>query len=218
MTSTVTRGVVFDLDGTLVDSYDAITRSLNHALRSLGEEPLAAARVRQMVGRGIEVLVERALGGPERVAEAVRLFREEYAQVAVEMTEALPDVQPTLATLSDRGYRMGVASNKPARFCRIILEHLGMLPFMTDVLGPDVVENAKPHPEMVHRLLTRFELDAREVVYVGDMGVDAETCRNAGVVCWLIPTGSCSAAELQDAGGDRLLERFTDLLDLLPPL
>ena len=209
------RGVIFDLDGTLVDSYDAIARSLNHALRCLGEESLPTPQVRRMVGRGLEVLVEQALGGPDRVAEGVRLFREEYAVIGVEMTRPLPDVVPTLSELHARGYGMAVASNKPARFGRAILERLGMMPHLVDVMGPDRVSHPKPHPEMMKTLLTTLGLGADEIVYVGDMDLDVETAQNAGVECWLIPTGSCTADELGGAGGDRVLERFPELLELL---
>ena len=211
------RGIVFDLDGTLVDSYPGITQSLNFALQELGEEELSPERVRRMVGRGLETLVESCVG-PERRDEGVRLFREEYDRVALSGTTLLPGVAGTLETLSHRGYRMGVASNKPAQFGDRILQGLGVGQHLAEVYGPDRVEHTKPHPEMVHRLLEDLGLGRAEAVYVGDMGVDVETCRNAGLPCWLVPTGSCSRDELANAGGDRLLDRFEDLLELLPTL
>jgi len=210
-----TRGVLFDLDGTLVDSYDAIAASLNHARAAFGEPPYPVAVVRRMVGHGLETLIEEALGA-ERIEAGVRLFREHYDRVGVEATRTLPGVAPTLEALSQRGYRMGVASNKPARFGRPILERLGLAAHFGAILGPDLVTHPKPHREMVDRLLAILEVKAAEVVYVGDMGIDAETCRNAGIRCWLIATGSCSPEELASAGGDRCLDRFEDLLTLLP--
>ena len=211
------RGVIFDLDGTLIDSYGAITESLNHALSSLGEATLPEASVRRMVGHGLEELVEQVLGAA-RVGDGVRLFRERYAEVGVRGSRALPGVTTTLAELSRRGYRMGVASNKPARFGEEIVRGLGMEPHLPEVLGPDRVEHPKPHREMVDRLLDLLQLERTEVVYVGDMVVDLQTCRNAGVSCWLIASGSCTADELRSAGGDRLLGEFSELLELLPPL
>lgn len=211
------RGVAFDLDGTLIDSYDAIADSLNHALRALGEPALSPERIRRMVGRGLETLVEQA-AGRARVPEGVRLFREHYERVAVAGTRLLPGVAETVAELHRRGYRMGVASNKPARFGALLLEALGLGPYLGPVLGPDRVEHPKPHPEMVHRLLREMRLAPGEAVYVGDMDLDVETCRNAGLPCWLVPTGSCSREELEGAGADRLLAGFRDLAGLLPPL
>ena len=210
------RGVVFDLDGTLVDSYAAITESLNHALAAAGHPPLPPAEVRGLVGHGLEALVEKVLGA-EGVDEGVRRFRERYAEVYLETTCCLPDVKETVAALAQRGYRMGVASNKPARFGRPLLEHLGLGVHFQGILGPDLVEHTKPHPAMMCRLLEILELPGDEVVYVGDMPVDVETCRNAGLCCWLVPTGSSPVEELVSAGGDRLLDGFSELLDLLGP-
>lgn len=211
------RGIVFDLDGTLIDSYDAIADSLNYALRGLGRPEVPPERVRGMVGRGLETLVER-VAGSARVDEGVRLFRENYARVALAGTRLLPGVAATLAALDARGYRMGVASNKPARFGTDLLDRLGLGRHLAGVLGPDLVEHPKPDPEMVHRLLALLGVVASEAIYVGDMDVDVETCRNAGLPCWVVPTGSCSREELEAAGADRLLGSFPELLDLLPSI
>jgi phosphoglycolate phosphatase len=209
------QGVIFDLDGTLVDSYGPIARSLNHALRSAGRAELPADQVRRMVGHGLEALVHEAMDG-EGVDEGVRLFREKYAEVFMDETRLLSGVAQTVQALAARGYRMGVASNKPARFGRPLLEHLGLAGFFSGIIGPDVMGPPKPHPAMVHRLLESMQLTTQQVVYVGDMPVDVETCRNAGIPCWLVPTGSSSLEELETAGGQRLLHRFPQLLDRLP--
>jgi len=207
--------VLFDLDGTLIDSYAAIAESLNHALTTLGRPALPADEVRRMVGHGLESLLSDALDG-RQVEQGVRLFRERYAEVYIRHTRILPEVEQTVRTLAQRGYRMGVASNKPARFGRPILEQLGLAPHLQAILGPDLVEHPKPHPAMVWRLLELLELEPAQVVYVGDMPVDVETCRNVQIPCWLVPTGSSTLEELERSGGDRVLPLFSDLLDLLP--
>jgi len=209
------QGVLFDLDGTLIDSYAAIAESLNHVLEAAGRPKLPADEVRRMVGHGLESLVSDALEGHE-VEQGVRRFRRRYAEVYAHQTHILPEVEETVRTLARRGYRMGVASNKPARFGRPILEQMGLASHLQGILGPDLVEQPKPHPAMVRRLLEILELSPAQVVYVGDMPVDVETCRNAAIPCWLVPTGSSTQEELERAGGDRVLRRFSDLLDLLP--
>jgi phosphoglycolate phosphatase len=209
------QGVLFDLDGTLIDSYAAIADSLNHALEAAGRATLPADEVRPMVGHGLESLVSRVLDG-QGVEEGVLRFRERYAQIYKHRTQVLPGVAETVRTLARRGYRMGVASNKPARFGRPLLEHLGLAPHLQGVLGPDLVAHPKPHPAMVRRLLEVLQLEPAQVVYVGDMPVDVETCRNAEIPCWLVPTGSSTLEELERAGGNRVLLHFSDLLDLLP--
>ncbi|HKY33969.1 MAG TPA: HAD-IA family hydrolase [Candidatus Polarisedimenticolia bacterium] len=217
------RGIVFDLDGTLIDSYEAIAESLNAALETLGRPALPPAAVRSMVGRGLETLIARALDPPEGaaaspadVARAVAAFRARYDAVCVPRTTLLPGVAVTLAGLHARGYRMGVATNKPSYFARRILDALGVGDLMSSVYGPDRVTHHKPHPEMVHALLASIGLPAAHALYVGDMEVDVLTARAAGLRVAVLPTGSCSRADLERAGADAVLPTFASLLDLLP--
>ena len=205
------RGLIFDLDGTLVDSYAAIGISLNHARAAFGLDPMDLAEVRRKVGHGLESLIED-LVGPDRVAEGVRLFRERYAEVFAEHTFALPGVGDALATLADRGYPMTVASNKPARFSEPILDSLGFLGFFRLVEGPDRAGTTKPDPAMLNNCLRAMELDPRAALYVGDMVLDLQTGRCAGVPVVLIRGGS-SSDEVLDATGLVVL----DSMDRLPP-
>src|SRR5262245_26682676 len=142
------RGIVFDLDGTLVDSYEAIGDSLNHALAGLGRGPRGMDWVGEMVGRGLEVLIEAALGAgegagasasPEAIAEGVRLFRARYDEICVARTSLMPGVAGTLRSLRGRGYRMAVATNKPSYFASRLLDALEVGDCLDAVLGPDLV-------------------------------------------------------------------------------
>lgn len=219
--TTSTSGIIFDLDGTLIDSYEAIGASLNHALTRLGRAPLPADLIRVMVGRGLEVLIARAMDcaeptGDRKIAEAVELFREHYDRTCVQKTTLLPDVETTLHRLHARGYRMGVATNKPSYFARRLLDALGVGGLIPTVFGPDLVAHHKPHPEMVHRVLAAMDLTASEALYVGDMEVDIETARAAGVRVVVMPTGSCDLPELLAAKADLVIAGFGALLDLLP--
>jgi phosphoglycolate phosphatase len=215
------RGIVFDLDGTLIDSYEAITASLNEAMAQLGRAPQPLDRVRLMVGRGLETLMARALGvdaeaGVPLIAEGVSVFRRHYDRICVDRTRLLPDVGETLRALRARGYRMAVATNKPSYFARRLLDALGVGAHLDAVLGPDLVSHHKPHPEMVLAALGAMGLAPSEAVYVGDMEIDVETARAAGMRVVVLPTGSCDLASLRGAGADLVIESFSTLLDLLP--
>jgi phosphoglycolate phosphatase len=205
--------IVFDLDGTLVDSYAPISVSLNHARAACGLPPLDVESVRRRVGRGLEVLIEE-LVGPDRLAEGVRLFREKYGAVYAEGTFALPDVRETLVGLQSAGYRMGVASNKPARFSDAILQHLGLRAGLGCVLGPDATIAPKPEPGMIQRCLEQLDATPREAVYVGDMVLDVESAARAGLPVLLVPGGSSAAEELRGTG-QTLLGSFSDLRTVL---
>ena len=206
--------MVFDLDGTLIDGYEAIGDALGFAMESFGEKPLPLGRVREMVGHGLEVLLEEAVGR-ERAAEGVRLFRERYAQVAVAKTRLLPDVHEVLETLASRGHAMVVASNKPARFSRLILEACGVAGFFLEIGGPDAGTPAKPDPAMLRRLMAAAGAELADTVVVGDTEVDFEFGRAAGCRVVLVPGGSRSLAELKRVPADALLSRFADLPDWL---
>lgn len=202
--------LVFDLDGTLIDGYDAIGDALAHAMRALGEEPLPNLRVRSMVGHGLEKLVADAVG-PDRAAEGVRLFRERYPQVAVEKSHLLPGVAETLAALHARGHRMALASNKPAPFSRLILEAKGVISRFEAIAGPDEATPAKPDPAMLRRLMAGAGAEASETLCVGDMEVDAEFARAAGCRVVLIPSGSRSREELLAVRADGFLDSISAL-------
>ncbi len=210
------RGFVFDLDGTLVDSYAAIAHALNAARAAHGFPPIPAERVRTMVGHGLESLVEDALG-PANVASGVRAFREDYDRVCESMTRALPHAAEVLLALRGRGYRASVASNKPARFGTRLLDALGMLRALDAVEGPDTAGSTKPEPTMIRRCCAAMRLAPAAVAYVGDMVLDVESAASAGLPVILVPGGSGSADELR-ATGHRVLGGIRDLLDLFPPL
>lgn len=202
--------VVFDLDGTLIDGYDAIGDALAYAMDRLGFRLLPPEQVRVMVGHGIEKLVERAVGR-ERAAQGVRLFRERYPEVAVAKSRLMRDVPEVLKRLAAKGHLMAVASNKPARFSRLILEANGAGPCFTAIAGPDAETPAKPDPAMLRRLMTASGATPAETLVVGDMEVDSEFGRAAGCRVVLVAGGSRSRAELEKVPADALLERLMEL-------
>lgn len=210
------RGVIFDLDGTLVDSYEAIATSVNAARAAFNLEPLEAEEIRRRVGRGLEALMADVLG-PGREDVGAQIFRERYAQVFAGSTRPLENARETLKALHERGYRLTVASNKLARFGKPILEQFGMARWIVSVEGPDTAGAVKPDPAMIRRCLRAMGVERQEALYVGDMLLDVETASRAGVGVVLVHGGSSNRAELLDTGAP-VLESLSGLLDLLPPL
>jgi phosphoglycolate phosphatase len=206
--------LVFDLDGTLIDGYRAIEMALSFAMTTLGFEPWGAETVRRNVGRGLEALLADAIG-PDLAGEGVRLFRTRYPEVYLDHSRLLPEVESTIRELGRRGYRMGVATNKPARFSRELIRHLGLAAELPFCWGPDLVSKPKPDPEMVFRLLEQLEALPETSLYVGDMPVDVSTARAAGVPVWVVPTGSSTRGELETSGANAVLERFSELTERL---
>jgi phosphoglycolate phosphatase len=202
--------IVFDLDGTLIDGYGGIAHALGFAMEKLGVAPPSLERVRRMVGRGLEKLLEEAVG-PDLAPRGVLLFRERYAEIVDEETILLPDVVEVLRRLAEAGHSMAVASNKPEAFSRRILTGKGVASRFVAVGGPDAETPPKPDPTMIHRLRQRGGATAEETVIVGDMEIDAETALAAGCRCVLVPGGSRSAGELAAVPADAHLARLAEL-------
>jgi phosphoglycolate phosphatase len=210
---TVPRAVIFDFDGTLADSYDAITASVNHVRAANGLSPLPEAEVKKHVGRGLEKLLADLLPGTD-VGRNVTLYREHHVAVMRDHTRLMPGARAAVEALKRSGRLLAVCSNKKVEFTRALLDSLGVAPFFATVLGPDDVPHPKPAPDMLRAALGRLGVTPAEALYVGDMGVDVQTARAAGVAVWVVPTGSADRAELEAARPDRILEGLGELAAL----
>lgn len=208
------RAVVFDLDGTLLDSYAAIHECLSLVHEAFGRPAGTPEETRRMVGHGLESLVARAVG-PENVAEGVRIFRERYEKIGPESSTLLPGADDVTRRLCEAGIPLAIASNKPARFSRQILDGLGILTRFAFVAGPDDGYPPKPAPHMVFMALATMGARGAESVYVGDMPVDVVTARASGVPVVAVPTGSASEEELRAAEPDLLIRHLNELPGLL---
>jgi 2-phosphoglycolate phosphatase len=205
------RAVLFDFDGTLADSYAAITASVNHVLQHHGRPTLTEEKVRSLVGHGLENLMQNILPDIDPAVGA-RLYREHHPTVMKSHTKLLPGVIDGLRALKDSGIKLGVCSNKPAYFTRALLGMLEIDRFFDVVLGPDDVGAAKPDPAMVNTALERLGVPTEQALYVGDMEVDIETGRQAGIETWVMPTGSNDEATLRAAKAARLFPGMKDVV------
>jgi phosphoglycolate phosphatase len=196
--------LVFDLDGTLVDSRRDLATAVNRVRASYGLAPLSLARVLSFVGEGARTLVARALGldpGAQEGAEGARLdeamgrFFIRYGEVKFDTTRAYPGVPELLAALAER-HPLAVLTNKPERFSREILEHLGLSRFFRHLIGGDTLPTRKPDPAGLADLAARFGVPVAEVMLVGDSRVDAATAANAGCRFALVTWGFAEPAEL----------------------
>lgn len=212
------RAALFDFDGTLADSFAAITASTNHVRTSYGLPELPESEVRRYVGYGLDNLME-TLVPVAPVAEAVARYRAHHQQIMLTETRLMPGVAETIPELARRGYRMGVCSNKRVEFTRQLVAAIGLGSHFPAVLGPDDVgQRPKPDPAMLLEGLTRLGVTAGEAVYVGDMAVDVQTAKAAGVPVWLVPGGAAGWDDALAAGPDRVLTSFAEMLELLPAL
>lgn len=208
------RAVLFDFDGTLADSFSAITASTNHVRQSCGLPVLSEAEVRSYVGLGLPNLMTALVPSlpPE---EAVRRYREHHPRVMLTETKLFPGVIDTLSTLKNRGLRMAVCSNKAVTFTRQLVEALGLSKYIETTLGPEDVGVPKPDPAMLLEACRRLESTPADTIYVGDMSVDVLAGNAAQIPVCLVNVGLAGHDDPTAAGTARILSGFADIADLL---
>ncbi|MBW4053235.1 MAG: phosphoglycolate phosphatase [Proteobacteria bacterium] len=185
--------IVFDLDGTLIDSAADLAAGVNAMLAGFGRAPLSVADVRQMIGDGVAMLVTRALAArgcePTDSARALQVFMRHYESGATSLTTAFPGAIEALQALRAAAIPLAVCTNKPARLSAEVLEGLGLARFFARVIGGDSLPFRKPDPRVLLSLLEGFDVRPERSLLVGDSEVDAATARAAGVPFVLMKHG-----------------------------
>jgi phosphoglycolate phosphatase len=215
--------LIFDLDGTLIDSGGDIAWAANKTLVALGYQEMTTAAIKERIGWGVKVLLERLMPeeGPERIEEARIIFLDFYGSHMVEETYPYPEVEETLEHFSTLGKKMAVVTNKPEGLADGILKELKLRDIFHMVVGGDTLKNRKPHPGPLNKVLSALGAAAAESIFVGDSTIDAETGRTAGVFTVGVSYGFGGGrsgegglgarAELLDAGFDLIIDRFGEL-------
>jgi phosphoglycolate phosphatase len=177
------RALIFDLDGTLIDSKLDLALSINATLKHMGRELLVHEKIFGMVGSGASVLVQRALGlknvSDDEVQTGLAYFLSYYRSHLLDNTVAYPGVREGLALLKDRP--MAVLTNKPVNFSRAILDGLNLSRYFRFVYGGNSFEQKKPHPMGMETLLRELGVTPGQAMIVGDSEIDIKTARNSGV-------------------------------------
>jgi phosphoglycolate phosphatase len=206
--------IVFDLDGTLIDSLSDLTDAVNHTRTSFNMSLLTEHEVKECIGEGAKRLIELALPGlsEARLQEALQSFLNYSSQHIVEKTELFPDVIATLSTLKEKGYILTVASNKNEPHCKEILRLLNANHYFDAILGAESAAERKPSPAPILHLMKQFALSASETIMIGDSINDILAGKRAGVMTIGCEFGYGKHNELCDA--DHTISDFQQI----PPL
>jgi phosphoglycolate phosphatase len=213
------RAVIFDLDGTLLDTLDDIANAANKVLADRGFPVHPVPRYREFVGEGVLRLIRRVLPDQneddQTVQDCLEAYRHEYARTWNVQTRPYPGVTEMLDGLTARGLRMAVLSNKPDAFTQLCVRQLLPRWNFEVVLGASEAFPPKPDPASALEIARRLEVSAAECLYAGDSGVDMETARGAGMFAVGVLWGFRGAAELTESGAQVLIEQPAQIVDLL---
>lgn len=208
--------LAFDLDGTLVDTAPDIIGTLNDLLADHGAAPFPLEAARRFVGRGARVLIERAFRaaeidiGPEAETALLPVFLSRYAERIDRESHPFEGVADMLDTLSAKGAKLAVCTNKPYDLSVLLLTRLNLISRFGVIAGADSVKNKKPDPEHLRACTDHFGLPLSRSVLIGDSETDFRTARNAGVPSVLVSFGY-NEAPVADLGPDALIHHFREL-------
>ena len=188
--------VIFDLDGTLVDAYAAISKSFNFTMRQLGEPVKRALVIRRAVGWGDKNLL-KGFVKPSDLNRALAIYRRHHKSALLKGSRLLPVVRRTLNYLRKKGYKLAIASNRPTYFSQLIIRSLRIKEDFDYVLCADKLRQGKPNPQILKRIMKKLRVSAEETVYVGDMGLDAATAKAAKMKSIIVATGSSSISDIK---------------------
>lgn len=206
--------IIFDLDGTLIDAYSAITKSFNYTMRRFHYPIEGSCVIRRAVGWGDKNLL-RPFIKPKDLKKALTVYRRHHSKSLLQYARLFPFVKTILADLKKRGYKLAVASNRPTMFSLILMKHLNLQRYFDYVLCADKLKHIKPHPDILNTIMKKLSFLPAETLYVGDMVIDAQAGRRAKVKTVIVTTGSSSQQEIRREKPYRIIPKLKDVLMVL---
>ena len=210
------KAILFDLDGTLTDSGEGITKSVQYALEKIGKPEPDLKKLRVFVGPPLLEQFEQYAGIDRKTAKkAVEIYRERYAPIGVYENEMYPGILELLSGLKKRGYKLAIASSKPENFVRIVAEYFHIDSYFDEMVGSEPNGERTNKTEVIEEALKRLGLSEHreQVLMVGDKEHDVFGARRAGLECVAVSYGYGTKEELENAHPLKLVNSTEELLD-----
>lgn len=205
--------LIYDLDGTLVDTREDIALSANHMLSQMGKPLLDHAEISSYVGRGVHHLISGCLKtvDSKQIEKGIKIYRNHYAEHMLDHSQLYPGAKEMLELY--RARPQVVLTNKPNPFSRDLLAALGVADYFKEIIAGDSEYPKKPDPGAVYAMMKRFSSAPKETLFVGDSLVDIETAKNAGIAIAVVTHGFSSPGELQSAAPEAIVDSFEELME-----
>jgi phosphoglycolate phosphatase len=210
------KAVIFDLDGTLVNSLYDLLDATNYALRLFGQQVHSSSALMKMIGDGTRTLISRALAADkqELVDKVMAAMREKYIEICLDKTRPYNGLERVLESLKTLRVRMAVLTNKDQKMAEKIVRHLFGDTFEIIIGGNNGIP-VKPEPTSLLQVLKGLDVKPEEALFVGDSNVDVKTAKAAKVKSVGVKWGFRGEAELKEAGADFIIDTPLDLIDLI---
>lgn len=209
--------ILFDLDGTLLNTEEGISKCVRYALEKFGIEENDQKKIRRFIGPPLADSFQREYGFSEEDAwKAVAYYRERYDDIGVWECELYPDVKETLELLSEKGYRIGVASSKPQKFCPILMKHFGIDQYFEVIAGAVSDGKAGTKSAVLTDALKRFGVENKEeVLLIGDTRYDAQGAKEVGIDCIGITYGFEHDMDTMREAGAYICDTLKEVVEYL---
>ncbi|SCA58284.1 Phosphoglycolate phosphatase [Candidatus Terasakiella magnetica] len=214
------KAIIFDLDGTLIDSAPDLRTACNKVLAQHGRRAITLVETMKFVGNGAPKLVERAFAatGDEVSLDEIPALTKEflgfYEGHEADETKAYDGAMECLKALKDKGYRLALCTNKPKGPTVNLLRDLAMADFFEVVLGGDELERKKPDPQMIHHVLDQLSLSVDEAIMVGDSPNDIDGAKNAGMANIAVSFGY-RKVPVEEMGADHVVDHLKEIVELI---
>lgn len=207
------KTVLFDLDGTLLDTLADLTAAINFTLRRLKLPVRTAEQVRSFVGNGIRnaLLLAMGDGSGDRIDEALEIYHRYYGEHSLDQTCPYEGILPLLSRLREEGFQIGIVSNKGNENVKVLAKRF--FPQTTVAIGEMPEKQRKPAPDLVWEAMRELGTEKESCVYIGDSDVDVFTAQNAGIPCVSVTWGFRSVKELKEAGATVFADTPEELYD-----
>ena len=209
--------IIFDLDGTLLDTLEDLAGSVNYVMEKYNLPTHTNERVRQMVGNGVTVLMERAIPGGRSFAafeSCLKDFKEHYEIHKKDLTKPFPGIMDFLREAYESGYKMAVVSNIFDLAVKGLCEDF-FSPYITTAIGESAQTAPKPAPDTVFKAMEELHVSPGQCVYVGDSDVDIVTAQNAGIPCISVSWGFRTRQFLEEHGATTIAETVEEFCNML---
>ena len=206
--------ILFDLDGTIIDSQEGIMKCIRYAMEAIGKEEPDDAKLRRFIGPPLDYSFREFYGFDEETIDfLVEKYRERYKPIGAFECKLYPGVKETLTRLKEAGYEIGLSSSKPEVFCKKILEFHQIADLFSYVTGSDLEGERDTKAKVILESLHRFSAQKEEAVLIGDTRFDVEGAKEAGVPCIGITYGFGTREQLEQAGAEVVLDTLKEVED-----